>query len=78
LKDANVYDIEDVHRLLDGIEATIADLKEQSRPDIDVLQDAGELCLAITEIMGWVGAPHTRKTHFYLTSIRLCLTSSQK
>jgi hypothetical protein len=50
---AAMSDLEDVHRLLDDVEAVIQNLKAEPREAIDVLQDAGDLCLIVGEVVGW-------------------------
>ena len=45
-------DLEDVHRLLDDLEAVIEILKAEPRETIDVL-NTGELCLIVGEVVGW-------------------------
>lgn len=49
-------DLDEVHSLLDRVEDEIRRLAAETRREIDVLEDAGELCLVIGELVGWDSA----------------------
>ncbi|MEH2498191.1 hypothetical protein V1294_004670 [Bradyrhizobium sp. AZCC 1678] len=52
----NEFPIEDIHRMLDGVEDIIADL--ENKPDTIDVADLGELSLIILEIMGWTSTAY--------------------
>jgi hypothetical protein len=45
-------DVEDVHRLFDEVEFEIRKLGRGKRKEIDVLDDASDLCLIIGDVAG--------------------------
>lgn len=50
------FPIEDVHRMLDGIEEVISDL--QGQPETIEVAELGDFCLIIIEIMGWTNTAY--------------------
>lgn len=54
------FPIEDVHRLLDGIEEVISDLQE--RPETIDVAELGDFCLIIIEIMGWTNTAYVENS----------------
>jgi hypothetical protein len=57
-----MFDIEDVHRLLEVIELEISRVGDIKEPDVDV-RELGRLCLIVTEVMGWERTAYTDTAH---------------